>query len=197
MSDHTLDHLIASLKAEAIDAAEKEAEKILEKANLHAQKILKAAEEKRDTIISDAEIEAQTILSKGKSALQQAGRDYSISVRNELLKIFQAVLEEETRKEFSPDLLKTAIIQVIENIGSEVELKFSKQFSNELVNYIHSRLKTSGKLISLIEDNSVLNGFSISKNSEGWSYTVSSEEVALALRNHLNNYWINILKKET
>lgn len=196
MSDKNLDQLITLLKTEAIEVAEKESEKILEEAQLQAQKIVQAAEEKRDIMISEAEQEAQAILNKGESALRRAARDFNISVRNDLLKIFQAVFEKEIRNEFAPDLIKTAITKVIDNVGGEVELKLSKELSKELAEYIHSRLKSSEELVSIIEDNSVLNGFSITKKTQGWSYTVSPEEVAEALKSHLNNNWINILKNE-
>lgn len=196
MSDKTLDQLIASLKAEAIDAAEKESEKILEEAKLQAREIVQAAEEKRDNLLAEARQKSQAILSKGESALRQAGRDCSISVRNELLRMFRAVLEAETRKEFTPDLLKTAIVKVIENIGRDVELKLSPEFLKELADYIHGRLKSSDQLVSIMEDNSTLKGFSITQKKEGWSYTISPEEVAEALQNQLSNNWVNILKKE-
>ena len=196
MSDKTLDQLIATLKTEAIETAEKESEKILEKANQQAQQIVKAAEEKSSTIISDAEREAKAIVNKGESALRQAGRDYSISVRNELLKVLQAVLEEETQKEFKPDLVKNAIMQVIGNIDSGVELKLSKEFTAELSDYIHAQLRSSEKIVSIFEDNTLLNGFSIAKKNQGWSYTITPEDVAESLKNHLTSNWINILKNE-
>lgn len=196
MSDKNLEQLIASLKTEAIDAAEKESESILEGANLRASKILKAAKEERDAIISNAEQEAQAILQNGRSALKQAGRDFVISVRNELLKIFQTVLKQETRQAFTPDLIKTVIISIIENIGSDVELKLSKEVSSEMADYIHNRLKTAEKSVAIIEDNTLLSGFSITKKSQGWSYTISPEEIAEALGKHLNNNWIKILKNE-
>lgn len=196
MSEKTLDQLILSLKTEGIDAAEKEAKRILDAANVSADKILKDAEEKRDQIITEAEKEARTILSKGESALRQAGRDYSISVRNDMLKIFRAVLAEETRTEFTPDLIKSAIIKTIDNIGSDVELKFSKYFLTEMGDFIHDRVKSSGNLLTIIEDNDLLNGFSITKIDQGWTYTITPEEVAEALGNHLTNNWIQILKNE-
>jgi hypothetical protein len=77
-----------------------------------------------------------------------------------------------------------------------VELRFSSEFSSELADYIHTRLKTSEKLISIIEDNALLNGFSITKKKQGWSYTISPEEVAEALGSHLTSNWIKILKNE-
>jgi V/A-type H+-transporting ATPase subunit E len=196
MSDKNLGQLITSLKVEAIDAAEKEAGKILEEARLQAQQIVQAAEEKRDTLISEAKQAAQTLRSKGESALRQAGRDYSISVRNELLEVFHTVFEKEIRNEFTPDLMKTTITSVIESIGGEVEFKLSKELSKELADYIHTRLRSSEKLVSIMEDNSILNGFSITNKSQGWSYTVSPEEVAGALKNYLNSNWVEILKKE-
>lgn len=196
MSEKALDQLIASLKTEAIDVAEKESERILKAAKKQAQDIMDAAKEKRETILSNAESEAEAILSKGKNALRQAGRDYNISVRNEILKVFKVVLEKETRKAFTPDLMKTAIIKTIENIGSDVELKFSKDFSNELADYIHSRLKASEIHVSLIEDNTILNGLSITKKDQGWSYDISPEEIAEAIGSHLTHNWINILKNE-
>ena len=196
MSEKTLDQLIATLKTEAIEEAEKESQKILEKAKLEAQRIVQAAEEKRDALLAEAEQRAADILSKGETALRQAGRDYSISVRNELLQSFKTVLETETRREFTPDLLKTAIVKVIENIGSDVELNLSSEFSQELADYIHERLKSSDQLVAITKNNAVLSGFSVSQNDQGWSYTISPEEVATALQNHLNQNWINILQQE-
>lgn len=196
MSDKNLGQLIATLKAEAIEAAEKAAEKILTDAKEQSEKIIIGAEKKREEMLTEAKQEADAIKSKGEAALRQAGRDYSISVRNELLHIFQSVLEAETRKEFSPDLMKNAIVKVIENIGGNVELKLSPENAKELADYIHDRLKSSKKTASIIGDNSVLNGFTITKKEEGWSYNISPEEVTEGLKKHLNKNWLNILKKE-
>lgn len=197
MSDKTLNQLIALLKTEAIDAAEQEKKRILEEAEQQAREIVQSAEDKRNAMISNAEREAQSTIEKGEAALRKAGRDYSISVRNELLNIFSTVLEGEVKREFTPDLLKKAIIKVIENVGSDVELKLSKAFSEELADYIHTRLISSQKLVSMVEDNSVLQGFSITNNQQGWSYTISTEEVTEALKRQLNTNWIDILKKES
>ena len=51
MSEKTLDQLIASLKTEAIEVAEKESQKILDEANSKAKKILEASEEKRKEML--------------------------------------------------------------------------------------------------------------------------------------------------
>lgn len=196
MSEKSLNQLIKSLKTEAIEAAREESEKILANARMEAKRIVQTAEEKKTVLITEAKQEAQAILQKGEAALQQAGRDYSISVRNELLNVFQAVLETETRREFTPDLLKTAILKVVENIGGDVELKLSSKDTEELADYIQSRLKSSERVVAIMEDKSNLDGFTITKKKEGWSYTITPEEVAEGLRKHLNKNWLEILKKE-
>lgn len=196
MSDKTLDQLISSLKSEAIEAAERESNKILEEARAQAQKILKGAEEQRDRMLTDAGNEAQATIRKGESALRQAARDLHIAVRNNLLELFRAVLEKEIHRTFTPDLVKSAVMKVIENIGGEVELKFPEAVEQELADYIHQRLQTSDDLVSITGDDSILAGFSITKTNEGWSYRISPEEVAELLQPHLIGKWIDVLKNE-
>ncbi len=194
MSETTLDQLIASLKSEAIDAAEQEAGKILAEARREARQLVQEAEKKRAAILSEAEREAQDIRSKGEDALRQAGRDYVISVRNELLGLFQAALEAETRRAFTPDLMKTAILRVIDQVGEEVQLKLPGELSEELAGYIQSRLSSSAPHVAIVEDNSVLSGFAIARTSEGWSYTISPEAVAEALNRRLARHWMDMLQ---
>lgn len=196
MSDKTLDQLISSLKSEAIEAAERESNKILEEARAQAQKILKGAEEQRDRMLTDAGNEAQATIRKGESALRQAARDLHIAVRNNLLELFRAVLEKEIHRTFTPDLVKSAVMKVIENIGGEVELKFPEALEQELADYIHQRLQTSDDLVSITRDDSILAGFSITKTNEGWSYRISPEEVAELLQPHLIGKWVDVLKNE-
>ena len=196
MSDKTLDQLIVSLKTEAIDEAEKASAKIIEEANLRSQGILDAARTTRDTMISEAENEARAIKEKGESALRQAGRDYSISVRNEILQIFQSMLESEVKEAFSPDLIKEAIVKVVDNIGQDVTLKLPSPMTAEIAEYIQSRVTAPETLVTVIEDNSILNGFSVASSDEGWSYSITPSAVSEALNAHLNSNWLKILKTE-
>lgn len=196
MSDKTLDKLIATLKSEAIDAADRESKKILEEAHAQAQKTIKDAEGKREQILMKAEKEAQATISKGESALRQAARDLNVTVQNDLLKLFKSVLEREVHATFTPDLLKSAITKVIENVGSEIELKLPENVEQELADHIHQRLQKSDSLVSLIKDDTILHGFSITKTDQGWSYHITPEEVAGLLNAHLSGKWVNILKNE-
>ena len=196
MSEKTLDHLIASLKSEGIEAAEKQSQKILEEARNHSEQIVRAAEAQRDAMLAQAKEEAQAIRDKGEKALRQASRDYSLSVRNELLAMFRSALDTETTRAFSSDALKSAIVKVIENVGGDVELKLSPQLSSEIAGYIQSQVQKSDQPISIVEDNKVLKGFSVTRKDQGWSYSISPEDVSEALKSHLNSNWLEILNKE-
>lgn len=196
MSEKSLAQLIESLKSEAIEVAEKESAMILDQARIKARQLVEQAEEKQDSLITEAKKEVQAILTNGESALRQASRDFSISVRNELIKVFQAVLQDEIRREFTPDLLKHAILKIIEHTGTDVELRLPQELSEELSAYIHTRLNASDKYVTLLEKSSLVKGFSVTKSDQGWSYHVTPEEVATALSHHLNPNWRHLLKKD-
>lgn len=195
MSEKSLDKLIASLKSEAITAAENESDKILEEARMEAQKILEDAKKKSDQMLVDAEQEAQATIRKGESALQQAARDLNITLRNDILSLFGSVLEQEIHKQFTPDLLKSAVVPLIQNIGSDVELSLPADFKEELASYIHKQLKESD-IQTLIKEGSTLSRLTITQKEQGWSYDISPDEIAQLLKSHLIGKWTDILKKE-
>ncbi|MGA9269052.1 MAG: hypothetical protein WBV45_00415 [Lutimonas sp.] len=197
MGNQTLDTLIAKIKSEAIEAADLEAKKILKQARVQAQKITDEAEANRESILFTAQKEAQATLFKGEIALKQAARDLSVSVRNDLLNLLKNVLEQEVQSNFSPDLMGKAILTVMENIGSETELKLSANMESELSELIRKNLQDSNSLNSISIDSALPNGFAVTKTDEGWSYNISSKEVTDMLNGLLSPRWVDILKKET
>ncbi len=196
MSEKTLDKLITSLKTEAIDAAEKEAKKIVDAAKAQAQKIISNAEVQKKQLLDNAEKEAEETLNKGVGALKQAARDINVTVQNDLLKLLKTVLQDEINKAFTPDLIKSAVIKVIENVNSSVELKLPEDFEKELAEYVQKHLQTSGNLVTITKDDSMLKGFSVTKTDQGWSYHITPQEVAEILNGQLSNRWINVLKSK-
>ena len=143
-----------------------------------------------------SEAEAAAIREKGEAALRQAGRDYSIVVRNELVSLLQKVLKAETQKAFSPDLMKETIGRLIEQVGSGVELRLPEEQLQEVADYIHHRLSASEAAVTTVADSSILSGFQLRQQEEGWTYTVSAEAVAEALQKHLNKKWLKIFVNE-
>ncbi len=196
MSDQNLEKLIASLKSEAIDAAEKKSTEIVEAAQLEAKKIIQEAEAKKERILLNADKEAKAIIEKGESALRQAARDLNISVRMELIQLLGAVLEKEVSKSFTPDLIKTSVLKIIENIGTQIELKLPPDLEQELATYVHHQLQISNDLASITKENKYLKQLSVKKTDEGWSYQISPEVISELLQSHLIDKWAKLLNKE-
>lgn len=193
MSDKNLEQLIASLKSEAIDKAEQEAEKIISDAKLKAQGILKDAQKGKETAVKDAEKEAEDILHKGKIALQQASRDLVLSLQNDLLDLFKALLEKEIKSEFKAETIKSIITSVVDSMGKGININLPAETYKQLSDFIHLKVK-DGDEISFSEDKSLISGLKIAKSKEGWSYNINAETISEALLPFLNTNWIEILK---
>jgi len=197
MSEQTLDKLIATLKSEAIEAADKEANEIVKNARQQAKKITQEAEAKKSELLNQAKKEAQATRSKGEAALKQAARDLSISVQNDLLKLLKATLEREVAATFTPDLMEKAVLKVIENVGAGAALQLPDTMHVALAEKIQKRLQESNSLEAITKDASLLHGFTVTKTDDGWSYLISPEAVADLLSEHMSPKWINMLKNET
>jgi|GEM_PF-1748472 len=197
MSEKTLNNLIATLKIEAIEAAEKEADVIVKAAHEEAQRILSDAQEIQQHTLLAAENDAQVILDKGESALRQAKRDVIVYLQNDLIQLLKSVLERDVKANFTPEILKSAVVKVIENIGGDVELKLSTDLQEGLADYVQQRLQDSDNLVDISVDSNLSKNLDITKKDQGWSYHISPETVTELLGSHLSKKWIKILKNET
>ncbi|UII76496.1 hypothetical protein LV716_01530 [Flagellimonas sp. HMM57] len=196
MSEKTLDSLIATLKTEAIEGAEKESDAILKAAQNEAKRIVEEAEEKQKQILSNAQKEADATLSKGESALRQAARDVTVSLQNDLIQLLKAVLERDVATNFTPDVLGAAVVKVIENIGDEVALELSPDLEVKLADYIQQRLQKSDTLAGITTNSTLSKSLNITKKDQGWNYHISPEAVTELLGIHLSDKWMKILKSE-
>ena len=196
MSEQSLDQLIASIKTDAIDAAEKASKEILEAARNEAAQIEAQANDQKAVILQEARQEADTIVNNGKKMLQQAARDLSISLSNDLITQFKEVLEIEVRKGFSPDLIQDAIMKVMDSVGSNVAIELPKELKMELNDFIRDKVQNSNDPINFRLNESLKEGFKVVKKDEGWSYEITPETTREALQKHFTGNWIDILKKE-
>ena len=193
MSEQTLDGLIAKVKSEAIEAAEKEAKQIINDAKQKAKQQIANAEAEKKQLLNDAHNEAKAIVSKGEIALQQAARDVQISVKNDLLYLFKSVLETEVEGTFSAELYSNVILQITERVGSDTEISLPEATKTEIVDAIRNKVVTSNKTIDIIQAKQLLSGLSITKTDEGWRYDITAEEIADLLSQHLSQKWVALL----
>jgi vacuolar-type H+-ATPase subunit E/Vma4 len=196
MSEHTLDGLIAKVKSEAIDTAEKEANQIIDNAKAKAKEIVTNAEAKKAELIKDATSESKAILDKGKVALYQASRDVQVTVKNDLLQLFKSVLETEVETAFSSDLYNTIITKVIDTLGTNIVITLPEQTEDLLIKTIQNKIAASKNTINIIKKEQLLSGLSVTKTDEGWSYDITAKEISEVLSQHLSQRWLELLNKK-
>lgn len=196
MSEKTLDHFIERIKTEAIEKAERTAQSIISEAEKKAAVIISEAQHKKALLIEDGQREAEALTKGGENALRQALRDIIISLQNDLMHILGSILQAEIRQSFSPDLIRTTIIQVIKNIGGKTEIRIADSIKEELALFIQSQLQNSEEIPKITGENRVLDAFTISRTDEGWHYNISVQEVSELLYSHLAPKWNEILNRK-
>jgi V/A-type H+-transporting ATPase subunit E len=196
MSENTLDGLIAKIKSEGIDLAEQEAKQIVEQAKQKAQSLLEAAELQKNDMLTQAQSEAEAIVNKGKIALNQAARDVEIKVKNDILKLFEKVLETEVSKSFTPDLYPTLIKDLVGQLGGNLSISIPEGLEKKVMEAIQSSLSDEQTRATVLKSADLSSGFSISSSDEGWSFDVTPEEISTMLSEQLSSKWVQLLNKE-
>jgi len=196
MSEKSLDQLINTIKTEAIEAAEKEAQAIVAKAQEDAKTIMDDAEAQKSDIISAAKKQAQQTLNKGKNDLIHAARDIKISLRNELLHLLKNVLQKEIDEHFTPELTEKAILEIIQNIDVGVSLSLPNDLKDNLSAKTMSLLQSQDTALHF-DKNRIAKGLIVENKNEGWTYMVSPEQITALLYNQLSPKWVEILKQDT
>jgi len=196
MSEKSLDQLINTIKTEAIEAAEKEAQAIVAKAQEDAKTIMDDAEAQKSDIISAAKKQAQQTLNKGKNDLIHAARDIKISLRNELLHLLKNVLQKEIDEHFTPELTEKAILEIIQNIDVGVSLSLPNDLKDNLSAKTMSLLQSQDTALHF-DKNRIAKGLIVENKNEGWTYMISPEQITDLLYNQLSPKWVEILKQDT
>jgi len=137
--------LIAKIQAEGIKIAEDKAREIEAKAHAEAQKIIAEAHLKKEKIIAASQEQEKKTKQSTDAALNQAGRDFLISLRiriNEMLdrlvaeNIRQALTVEELAKIISA-LIKAAVnkpeVEIIITLSAEDRRQLEKFFLKKLI----------------------------------------------------------------
>ena len=195
MSDKTLDKLIFTLKTEAIEAAEQESAAIRAEARKKADQLLAETKTQCDTMLADARKQADQTLAKGQGALRQAARDVTVSLQNDLLQLMSNVLEQEVSGQFKPEVIREAIVRVLENIGGGVEVKLSDDLLGQLSGQLQQKIQASDAVVKKDDRQGLSKHITISKTDEGWSYQINPETVSELLKTQLSDSWVEMINK--
>ena len=197
-----LNNIIAKIKEEGVGEAEKKASEIVSQAEEKAKLLLDNSREESKKILNNAREEAEKMLENGKKALRQASRDVLLSLREQIIKLFDSVMKKEIKQQLSPAVLKEMIVRLTENAAEkkqfDVDILLNEKDKQDLEKAMIKALKeTAKKGVTLKVSPDVESGFLIGETGGNTYYDFTDEAIADAFKTYLNPKIARILTVET
>jgi len=193
--------LIEKIQREGIQKAKDQGRKIEEDAHKEALSIINKAKKEADIIIQKAK---ESILREKESAqasLEQAGRDFLISVREELNNLLRKIVVSEISQAFSAQEMSKIISALIKerslSSGKEgIEVTFNKSDLEKMKELFFDKLSVEAKKgITLKSAQNLSAGFTISFDSGKSHFDFSDQALAQYLSAYLNKELAKIFKQ--
>ena len=196
-----LNELIEQIKKDGVDAAQTQAQAIIESAKVRAEKILADAKAQADKMIADAKSENAKTVKSGEDALRQAGRNLLISFRESVTKELKAITGENVNAVYSSEAFAKLIVTAVEGWAGKPEAEDITVILNaddlaglEETVLAALKAKMSGGVTLKVNDN-FDGGFRIAVNNGAIYYDYSAEAVTDMLSAYLSPRVAALLKE--
>jgi len=196
-----LQELISQIKRDGVEAAEAEAESIINSAKAEAEKIISDAQAQAEKAMLNAKLENERMVKSGEDAIRQAGRNLLISFRESVTKELNAIVSENVTAVYSSDALAQLIINAVECWASKPDTEDLSVILNSndlkllegtLVAGLNERML---KGVTLKANDNFDGGFRIAANDGRAYYDYSAEAVTDMLSNYLSPKVTALLKE--
>lgn len=196
-----LQELIEQIKKDGVDAAESEAESIIESAKEEAEKIISDAKTQASKILSDAKYENDKMVKSSEDAIKQAGRNLLISFRESVNRELKNLIGENITNLYSSDIFAQMIVNVVEcwakkpdseDITVILNSNDLKSLEETLLSGLREKMING---VTLKANDNFDGGFRIAVNNDGIYYDYSAEAVVDMLSNYLSPKVTELLKE--
>ncbi|MBQ8575933.1 MAG: V-type ATP synthase subunit E [Clostridia bacterium] len=187
-----LQELIEQIKKDGVEAAENQAEAILESAKAEAEKIISDARAQADKIMLNAKTENERMVKSSEDAIRQAGRNLLISFRESVARELKAIVGENISSMYSSDAFAKLIVNAVESwIGKPEADDISVVLNSADLKKLEEALLAELKArmlggVTLKANDNFDGGFRIAVNNGGAYYDYSAEAVTDMLSNYLS-----------
>ena len=196
-----LQELINQIKKEGVDAAETEAEAILNAAKAEAEKIIENAKAEAEKLLSDAKTENERMVKSSEEAIRQAGRNLLISFREGVAKELQKIIGEQVNAVYSAESLVGIITKVVENWAKNSDAEsLTVILNNDDLDKLEKDLIAAFKAkaidgVTLKANDSFDGGFRIGINNGTAYYDYSADAVIEMVSNYLSPKVTELLRE--
>ncbi|NLK06659.1 MAG: V-type ATP synthase subunit E [Spirochaetales bacterium] len=181
--------LVASIRKDGIEAAQKEAAQIIADAKQQADALLREARKEAAALVEKAQREMDTRDQSARSSLQQASRDVQLSLKKAILSQLDALLVKTVEKGFEGKDLVTLIEKVVTSVGDSAskQVQLSEKDFSALAAQLKTQLQKSLKEgLEIKAVDSVSSGFRLAEKDGSGFYDFSAEETAALLKPFLS-----------
>lgn len=199
--DVQLQELIDKIKKDGVAAADKSASEKLSQAQKEAEKIIANAKEEADKIIKAAKDETVRMEKASEDAIRQASRNLVLAFRDSITKELSAIVNAETEKAYSSELLSKLIPDTVKawvskTDAADVSVLLAEKDLKDLEKSLTAALKSEiEKGLTLKADKSINSGFRIGVNNGAAFYDFSAEAVADLFCSYLNPRTAALMKE--
>lgn len=196
-----LQELIEQIKKDGVEAAETEAESILNAAREKAEKIIADAQAQANKILLNAKNENERMVRSSEDAIRQAGRNLLISFRESVARELKAIVSENVTAVYSSEAFAKLIVNVVERWASKPDAEdISVILNSDELKSLEETLLAGLKEkmlqgVTLRANDNFDGGFRIAVNNGTAYYDYSSEAVVDMLSNYLNPKVTELLKE--
>ena len=196
-----LQELIDQIKKDGVEAAETQAEAIINAAKAEAEKIISEAQAQADKITADAKKENEKVVKSGEDAIRQAGRNPLISFRESVSRELKAIVGDNVNTVYSSDALAKLIVNAVEcwagkpeadNVSVILNSSDLAKLEDSLLAELKAKM-TGG--ITLKSNDNFDGGFRVAVNNGAVYYDYSAEATIEMLSNYLSPKVTALLKE--
>ncbi len=196
-----LQELIDQIKKDGVEAAQTEAEAIINSAKAEAEKIVADAQAQADKILATAKAENEKLVKSSEDAIRQAGRNLLISFRESVSRQLRAIISENVTAVYSSDAFAQIIASAVQawagnTAAEEAQVILNSNDLKTLEETLLAALKDkmlSG--VTLKANDNFDGGFRIAVKDGSAYYDFSAEAVTDMLANYLSPYVTGLLKE--
>ena len=196
-----LQALIDQIKKDGVDAAETEAEAVLNAAKAEAEKIISDAKAEAEKYLINAKNENDKMVKSSEDAIRQAGRNLLITFRESVTKELNAIVGENVTAVYSSEAFAQLIIKAVEGWtakpdAEDISVILNSKDLEALEETLVAGLKEKMiKGVTLKANDNFDGGFRIAENNGGAYYDYSAQAVVDMLSNYLSPKVTALLKE--
>ena len=187
--EQQIQDLIASIRREGIEEAKKESERIISEAKAAASDIVAKAEAEKDKILDNAKKSIALERQSSESAIKQAARDVSLSLKKSIEDSFQAILSQKVDAALSQDVLVRVLEAVVKaevtssNVYVELSADDFKALSAKLAESFKEQVKNG---MEFRTSSSLSSGFRVVEKDGSFYVDMSGDECSKLLFPYLS-----------